>query len=120
MKFTGKVTKVIDKSGTSKDGKPFTLFHYKIEESGDIRFPQSGLFEAFGDRIPLLTEGQEVEVWFGMECSEYQGKLYGRNAMWKVQVINDIYRTEESTMDEPMSVSPQMQATERPKGGLPF
>lgn len=85
MKFTGRVEHVIDKSGTKKDGTPFMSAQYVITETEGI-YPQSGLFETFGDRAGTAKVGDIVEVEFNLKCDEYQGKFYGKNSAWRIEV----------------------------------
>ena len=86
MKFTGKVTAAIDKSGISKQDKPFIAWQYRLEET-EGQYPQSCLIDVFGDRTDKLNVGDIAEVDFNMKCDEYQGKLYGKNNAWKITVI---------------------------------
>lgn len=86
MKFTGKVTAAIDKSGISKQEKPFIAWQYRLEET-EGQYPQSCLIDVFGDRTDKLNVGDIAEVDFSMKCDEYQGKLYGKNNAWRITVI---------------------------------
>ena len=86
MKFTGKVTAAIDKSGISKQEKPFIAWQYRLEET-EGQYPQSCLIDVFGDRTDKLNVGDIAEVDFNMKCDEYQGKLYGKNNAWRITVI---------------------------------
>ena len=86
MKFTGKVTAAIDKSGISKQEKPFIAWQYRLEET-EGQYPQSCLIDVFGDRTDKLNVGDIAEVDFNMKCDEYQGKLYGKNNAWWITVI---------------------------------
>ena len=87
MKFTGRVTKAVDKSGLNKEGKPFTAWQYCLEEEG-VQYPQSCLLETFGDRTSTPTIGDVIEAEFNMKCTEYEGKLYGRNNAWKITILS--------------------------------
>ena len=87
MKFTGVVTNVIDKSGVNKKGEPFKAIMYRIEEQGK-QFPESLCGETFGDKVPDMREGDFVEVDFSMSCTEYQGKWYGKNKIWRINYPN--------------------------------
>lgn len=86
MKFTGKVTMVLDKSGVSKQDKPFIACQYRLEET-EGQYPQSCVIDVFGDRLTALNVGDVAEVDFSMKCDEYQGKLYGKNNAWRITVI---------------------------------
>ena len=85
MNFYGRVEHVIDKSGTKKDGTPFTATQYVVTETTPS-YPQSGLFETYGDRAGTAKVGDEVEVEFNFRCDEYQGKYFGKNSAWKITV----------------------------------
>lgn len=87
MKFTGRVTKAVDKSGLNKEGKPFTAWQYCLEEEG-VQYPQSCLLETFGDRTSKPNIGDVIEAEFNMKCTEYEGKLYGRNNAWKITILS--------------------------------
>ena len=87
MKFTGVVTNVVDKSGTNRRGEPFKAMLYRIEEQGK-QYPESLCGETFGDRVPVMREGDFVEVDFSMSCKEYEGKWYGKNNIWRVNYPN--------------------------------
>lgn len=85
MEFTGVITKRIDKSGVSKKGDPFVAYQYRIEEPSG-QFPQSLLGETFGDKVVVMNEGDHVTVQYNVRCDEYEGRLYGKNNIWKADV----------------------------------
>lgn len=53
MKYTGIVEKVIDKSGRTKKGKPYTLFNFKLEDGEWFGLPF--------DVRPAFMEGDNIE-----------------------------------------------------------
>lgn len=86
MEFTGRVTHVLDKSGISKKNEPFIAWQYRIEEM-EGQYPQSLCADVFGDKVEKLSEGDVVTVTCNVKCDEYQGKLYGKNNVWKVKIL---------------------------------
>lgn len=121
MKFTGKVTKALDKSGTSKEGKPFVAWQYCLEEEG-VAYPQSCLLETFGDRTVKPNIGDMVEAEFNMKCTEYNGNLYGRNNAWKITVLP---ASDGRSMPQPIENAPSGLPNIEPQGtsgqdDLPF
>lgn len=84
MEFKGVVTDVQDKSGTSKKGEAFSACQFVVEEQKD-RYPQSAVFDMFGDRIPVPSVGDSVVVSFNMKASEWNGKYFGKNNVWKIE-----------------------------------
>ncbi len=84
MEFTGEVKKKIVKSGVTKNGADFKAFQYKIEEVTGGMYPQAMLADVFGDKVEELNVGDHVTVHFNMKCNEYEGKLYGKNDVWKL------------------------------------
>lgn len=90
MEFTGTVIEVVDKSGVSKkDGSPFKSFQIVVKEDAE-QYPQTGVFEAFGDKITIPNVGDKVEVHFNMKASEYNGRWYPRDSAWKINTIEAV------------------------------
>ncbi len=80
MQITGVIQQVLPpQSGTSKrTGNPWVAQQFVIEEQG-VQFPQSVLFQVFGqDKIQqfALQVGSVVTVSFSMRVREYNGKMY--------------------------------------------
>ena len=86
-KITGIVEQIIDESGTSKkDGKPFTLKQILIREiSGN--YPQSAIFEAFGDRSDGIGVSDIVDCYFNLNAREYNGRYYNQVQAWRLTKI---------------------------------
>lgn len=97
MNFYGRVEAIVDKSGTKKDGTPFIAAQYVVTETTPS-YPQSGLFETFGDRAGTAKVGDEVEVEFNLRCDEYQGKYFGKNSAWKITVKKAGMPTDNASM----------------------
>ncbi len=131
MEFKGIVIDVQDKSGTSKKtGEAFNACQFVVEEQAD-RYPQSAVFDMFGDRIPTPAVGDSVVVSFNMKASEWNGKYFGKNNVWKIeqngeQVNQDIQKV---PMGDPLQPQPTEQhgstasgdtGTPATETGLPF
>lgn len=121
MKFQGIVTNIVEKSGTNKKGEPYVAYQYRIEEETPS-YPQALLGEVFGDRIPALKVGQLVEVDFNIRCDEYQGKFYGKNAIWKAEILKEAEPEVPGAYSEPPgSIAPNESFTNEAKeDDLPF
>ena len=98
MEFKGIVRKRLDKSGVSKTGKDFIAYQYKIEEA-EGQYPQSLLGDIFGDKLEVLNVGDVVTVTYNVKCDEYDGKLYGKNNVWKVDVNSKAYASAPVVVD---------------------
>lgn len=85
MEFKGQVISVINKSGTSKEGKSFEAYQFVVEEQIE-QYPQSAVFDIFGDRVKVPNIGDVVTIQFNMRASEWQGKYFGKNNAWKIEV----------------------------------
>ena len=121
MKFTGRVTKAVDKSGLNKEGKPYTAWQYCLEEEG-VQYPQSCLLEVFGDRTSKPNVGDVIEAEFNMKCTEYEGKLYGRNNAWKITILSSVgvSAQQEVPGSYPQAQSNDPVAAQAPSDDLPF
>ena len=87
MEFTGAVIEVVDKSGVSKkDGSPFKSFQIVVKEDVD-QYPQTGVFETFGEKISIPNIGDNVVVHFNMKGSEYNGRWYPKDSAWKIDIL---------------------------------
>ena len=103
MEFTGIVIEVVDKSGVSKkDGSPFKSFQVVVKEDAE-QYPQTGVFETFGDKIAIPSVGDKVEVHFNMKASEYNGKWYPRNSVWRLEFLEAPSDFIEQAVEEPQS-----------------
>lgn len=84
MEFKGRVAEIFDRSGISKEGKPFKAYQILIEEQVG-QYPQSGIFDIFGEKVEIPNMGDEVTVQFNMKANEWQGKYFGKNNIWKIE-----------------------------------
>lgn len=124
-KITGIVEQIIDKSGTSKkDGKPFTLKQILIREiSGN--YPQSAIFEVFGDRSDGIQVSDIVDCFFNLSAREYNGRYYNQVQAWRLSKVSagQTYESPDVTVHtsgnvEPAPIPPS--ELEPQKDDLPF
>ena len=84
MKFSGKVTAISEPLiGEGKKGTWESVTVVVTETEGE--YPQSIAVECFNKQTELekITLGSTCDVYFNMEASEYKGKIYGKNKLWK-------------------------------------
>lgn len=115
MEFKGVVTDVQDKSGTSKKGEAFTAYQIVVEEQVD-RYPQSGVFDLFGDKVDVPSIGDEVIVSFSLKATEWNGKWFGKNNVWKIvssggQVQSQAQTPQRVPMPDPLTQTEQHGST---------
>ena len=82
MKFSGKVTAISD-SLIGENGKWQSVMVVVTEDKD--KYPQSVAVECFNKQSELekIALGATCDVLFNMEASEYKGKFYGKNKLWK-------------------------------------
>ena len=84
MKFSGKVTAISEPLiGEGKKGTWESVTVVVTETEGE--YPQSIAVECFNKQSELekIALGTVCDVYFNMEASEYKGKFYGKNKLWK-------------------------------------
>ena len=84
MKFSGKVTAISEPLiGEGKKGSWESVTVVVTETEGE--YPQSIAVECFNKQSELerITLGAMCDVLFNVEASEYKGKFYGKNKLWK-------------------------------------
>ena len=84
MKFSGKVTAISKPIiGEGKKGTWESVTVVVTETEGE--YPQSIAVECFNKQTELekIAIGTVCDVYFNMEASEYKGKFYGKNKLWK-------------------------------------
>ena len=84
MKFSGKVTAISEPIiGEGKKGTWENVTVVVTETEGE--YPQSIAVECFNKQSELekIAIGTVCDVYFNMEASEYKGKFYGKNKLWK-------------------------------------
>ena len=87
MKFSGEVTAISDPLiGEGKKGTWESVTVVVTETEGE--YPQSIAVECFNKQTELekIAIGTVCDVYFNMEASEYKGKIYGKNKLWKFDV----------------------------------
>ena len=82
MKFSGKVT-AISEPLIGENGKWQSVMVVVTEDKD--QYPQSIAVECFNKQSELekIALGATCDVLFNMEASEYKGKFYGKNKLWK-------------------------------------
>ena len=86
MKFSGKVTAISEPLiGEGKKGTWESVTVVVTETDGE--YPQSIAVECFNKQSELvkIALGVTCDVHFNMEASEYKGKIYGKNKLWKFE-----------------------------------
>jgi hypothetical protein len=119
--FTGEVLNVIEKSGTKKDGTAFNAWAIVVKEQ-DGSYPDSLLADFFGDKtVTKPNVGDIVVVHFHQRVSEYNGKFYGQNNLWKVEILRaGGVTTRETTPEQTEAIAPQDEIGAEEKAKLPF
>ena len=84
MKFSGEVTAISKPIiGEGKKGTWESVTVVVTETEGE--YPQSIAVECFNKQSELekISLGTVCDVHFNVEASEYKGKIYGKNKLWK-------------------------------------
>lgn len=89
MNIKGKIKTVTQATtGDKKDGSKWHKCELVIDTFENPQYPKIAVFEVFGeDKIKLLqglNKGQEVNVYFNIEGSWYNGKYYSKLSFWKI------------------------------------
>lgn len=87
MKFSGEVIAISEPIiGEGKKGTWESVTVVVTETEGE--YPQSIAVECFNKQSELekIAIGTVCDVYFNMEASEYKGKYYGKNKLWKFDV----------------------------------
>lgn len=88
MKFSGKVIAISEPLiGEGKKGTWESVTVVVTETEGE--YPQSIAVECFNKQSELekIAIGATCDVHFNMEASEYKGKFYGKNKLWKFENV---------------------------------
>ena len=104
MKFSGKVTAISEPLiGEGKKGTWESVTVVVTETEGE--YPQSIAVECFNKQSELekIALGATCDVLFNMEASEYKGKYYGKNKLWKFDNVEMPQR--EQPTPEPQNVT---------------
>lgn len=91
MEIKGKVIVVQPvQTGEGKNGT-WRKQEYVIEYDQHAQYPRKMMFNLWGDRIDQfnIQEGQDLKVFFDIDCREYNGRWYNDIRAWKVEPDND-------------------------------
>ena len=99
--------------GEGKKGTWESVTVVVTETEGE--YPQSIAVECFNKQSELekITLGSTCDVYFNMEASEYKGKIYGKNKLWKFDNV-------EMPPREQPTQAPQTVTAANDKTDLPF
>lgn len=130
MELKGRILHVLPaQTGVSKkNGCTYMIQTYVLETEG--KYPKKVPFEVFGeDKIKQfnLQFGDEVQIQFDLEGSEYNGKWYLRCKCYNV-VKTDLYGQQPQPQPVPQTViypdkpkpAPQPQQIDTDDSALPF
>ena len=104
MKFSGKVTAISEPLiGEGKKGTWESVTVVVTETEGE--YPQSIAVECFNKQTELekIAIGTVCDVYFNMEASEYKGKYYGKNKLWKFDVWELPQREQPTQAPQPVT-----------------
>ena len=120
MELQGKVIVIGEpRSGVSKNtGNPWMTQDYVIETHE--QFPKRMMFNVFGeDKIKQfnIQMGEEINVFFDINCREYQGKYYNDIRAWRVDRVQPgqpVPNDPNATVAQPAPQQPQSQPAQAP------
>ena len=104
MKFSGKVTAISEPLiGEGKKGTWESVTVVVTEVEGE--FPQSIAVDCFNKQSELekIAPGATCDVLFNMEASEYKGKFYGKNKLWKFDNVEMPQREHPTPAPQPVT-----------------
>lgn len=102
MKFSGKVT-AISEPLIGENGKWQSVMVVVTEDKD--QYPQSIAVECFNKQSELdkIALGATCDVHFNMEASEYKGKFYGKNKLWKFDNVEMSQREQPTQAPQPVT-----------------
>ena len=106
MKFSGKVTAISEPIiGEGKKGTWESVTVVVTETEGE--YPQSIAVECFNKQSELekIALGATCDVLFNMEASEYKGKYYGKNKLWKFDNVEMPKREHPTQEPQPVTAA---------------
>jgi len=110
FKITGKFRCLSEIKEGEKNGKTWKSCKLVIDIEDD-KYPTNGVFEVFGEdkvkSLESLTFGQEIDVVFNVQGSEYQGKYYGKLSLWKFET-KGITNTPQPKTEQPKAEDPDL------------
>ena len=104
MKFSGIVTAISEPLiGEGKKGTWQSVMVVVTE--AEVEYPQSIAVECFNKQSELekITLGATCDVLFNMEASEYKGKYYGKNKLWKFDNVEGPQRDQPTQAPQPVT-----------------
>lgn len=102
MKFSGRVI-AISKPLIGENGKWQSVMVVVTEDKD--QYPQSIAVECFNKQTELekIALGATCDVLFNMEASEYKGKFYGKNKLWKFDNVEMPQREQPTQAPQPVT-----------------
>ena len=102
MKFSGKVT-AISEPLIGENGKWQSVMVVVTEDKD--QYPQSIAVECFNKQseIEKIALGATCDVHFNLEASEYKGKFYGKNKLWKFENVEMPQREQQMRPTQPIT-----------------
>ena len=102
MKFSGIVT-AISEPLIGENGKWQSVMVVVTEDKD--QYPQSIAVECFNKQSELekIAIGATCDVHFNMEASEYKGKFYGKNKLWKFDNVEMPQREQPTQAPQPVT-----------------
>jgi hypothetical protein len=114
LEFSGNVTAYVDKSGVKKsDNTPFKAWLVVVEETG-VGHPNSMVAEYYGEKVAIPEIGSMVKVYYNLRASEYNGNWYGKNNIWRIDLI------EAAQSAQPQAAQQSAPEVADPSSALPF
>ena len=103
MKFSGKVTAISEPLIGKGEKGTWQSVMVVVTEDKD-QYPQSIAVECFNKQSELekIALGATCDVYFNMEASEYKGKFYGKNKLWKFDNV-EMPQREEQQAPQPVT-----------------
>ena len=87
QQFQGKVTHVIDRTFTKKDGDVVASWAMRVEEEKD-QHPNSVYVDFYGDTVSKPSVGDKIEVFYNPNTYVKDEKtIYTNNKGWKFETI---------------------------------
>ena len=104
MKFSGKVTAISEPLIGKGEKGTWQSVMVVVTEDKD-QYPQSIAVECFNKQSELekIALGATCDVLFNMEASEYKGKFYGKNKLWKFDNVEMPQREEQQQAPQPVA-----------------
>ena len=104
MKFSGKVTAISEPLIGKGEKGTWQSVMVVVTEDKD-QYPQSIAVECFNKQSELekIDIGSTCDVYFNMEASEYKGKFYGKNKLWKFDNVELPQREQPTQAPQPVA-----------------